>query len=451
MASQTKQMTSGSPAGLLVTFALPLMLGNVFQQLYTVVDTAVVGKALGVGALAAMGAADWLYWLMLGTVQGLTQGFSILMAQEFGAGKPDRLRAAVGGSILLSAGGAALLVLLGQLFVRPTLVIMQTPPEVIGNSLLYLRVMFAGLPVAMAYNLLASVLRSLGDSKTPLYAMIFAALLNVALDLLFVLGFHWGIAGAAAATLAAQLGSALFCLRSIRRLEILRLESRHFRLSGKLAGRLIGLGSPMAFQNIVIAVGGMIVQLVVNRCGVLFIAGFTATNKLYGILEMAASAYGYAMTTYVGQNLGAGRLDRIRKGVRAANAIAFATSLVIAVFMLTLGKVFLGMFLSGTPEEVSGAMDVAYRYLAAMSIGLPTLYFLHVIRSAIQGAGNTFLPMLSGVAEFVMRTSSAIFLPLFFGQESIMFAEVIAWIGADMVLAISYVIVMGRLSANHTD
>jgi len=450
MASQTKQMTSGSPARLLVAFALPLMLGNIFQQLYTVVDTAVVGKALGVGALAALGATDWLYWLLLGIIQGLTQGFAILMAQEFGANRPDRLRKAVGGAILLSAAGAAALVLLGQLMARPALVFMQTPDAIIGSSLLYLRIMFAGIPIVMAYNLLASILRSLGDSKTPLLAMIVAALLNIVLDLLFVLVFHWGIAGAAAATLLAQLVSGLFCLKRVLGIELLQLTASDLRLTGRLAGKLLALGFPMAFQNTVIAVGGMIVQLVVNRCGVIFIAGFTATNKLYGILEVAATSYGYAMTTYVGQNLGAGKIERIRRGVRTAHGIALLTSLVIAAVMLCTGRLILSLFLSGSAEEVAGAMDVAYRYLALMSIGLPVLYYLHITRSAIQGTGNTFLPMLSGVAEFIMRTSSAIVLPIFFPEESVMFAEVIAWLGADIVMAVSYPIVLRRISAENT-
>ena len=446
MAPQTKQMTSGSPLRLLVSFALPLMLGNIFQQLYTVVDTAVVGKALGVGALAAIGAADWLYWLMLGTVQGLTQGFAILMAQEFGAQRLDKLRKAVGGAITLSAVGAVLLVLLSEMMARPVLLLMQTPAEILGSSLLYLRVMFAGLPVLMAYNLLAAILRSLGDSKTPLFAMIVASFLNIALDLLFVLVFHWGIAGAAAASLIAQLISGVYCLLRVMRIDVLHLAADDFRPTGRLTGKLLSLGFPMAFQNTVIAVGGMIVQLVVNRCGVLFIAGMTATNKLYGVLEVAATSYGYAMTTYVGQNLGAGKISRIRRGVRTANLLALVTSMAISAALLLLGKKILLLFLSGTPQEIAGALDVAYRYLSVMSICLPILYFLHIIRSAIQGTGNTVLPMLSGVAEFIMRTAAAILLPMMFGEESIMFAEVIAWAGADVVLSISYLVTMRQIS-----
>ena len=439
MASQLKNMTDRKAVFLIITFALPLMVGNVFQQLYTVVDTMVVGKALGVGALAALGAADWLNWMMLGTIQGLTQGFGILMAQEFGAGRPERLRKVVGNATILSVLGALLLLAAGQLIARPVLVLLQTPEEIIGNALLYLRIMFLGVPIVMAYNFLASILRSLGDGKTPLHAMIVAALTNIVLDLVFVLVFHWGIAGAAVATLIGQFLSVLFCLWHIRRIEMLALKRADFCLEGALGRKLLFLGSPMALQNVIISVGGMIVQFVVNGFGVLFIAGFTATNKLYGVLEVAATSYGYAMITYVGQNLGAGKIDRIRKGMRAALGVAMVTAVAIGVAMLVFGKFILGWFISGTPQEVEQTMQVAYFYLAVMSVCLPILYVLHVTRSAIQGMGNTVLPMVSGIAEFLMRALTAVLLPLAVGETGIFFAEVMAWAGADVILVISYV------------
>lgn len=439
MASRIKNMTEGKPVFLIITFALPLMVGNVFQQLYTVVDTMVVGKALGVGALAALGAADWLNWMMLGTIQGLTQGFGILMAQEFGADRPERLRKVVGNATILSVLGALLLLATGQLIARPVLVLLQTPEEIIGNALLYLRIMFLGVPIVMAYNFLASILRSLGDGKTPLHAMIVAALTNIVLDLVFVLVFHWGIAGAAVATLIGQFVSVLFCLWHIRRIEMLALKRADFCLEGALGRKLLFLGSPMALQNVIISVGGMIVQFVVNGFGVLFIAGFTATNKLYGVLEVAATSYGYAMITYVGQNLGAGKIDRIRKGMRAALGVAMVTAVAIGVAMLVFGKFILGWFISGTPQEVEQTMQVAYFYLAVMSVCLPILYVLHVTRSAIQGMGNTVLPMISGIAEFLMRALTAVLLPLAVGETGIFFAEVMAWAGADVILVISYV------------
>lgn len=447
MSAHIKTMTEGKPGKLILTFALPLMAGNVFQQLYTVVDTMVVGKYLGVGALAALGASDWMNWMMLGIVQGFAQGFAIRMAQEFGAGKYDSLRKVIGNSGILALFSSLALVLIGQLTAHPVLLLLQTPGDIMGNALLYLRIMFLGLPIVMAYNFFASILRSLGDGQTPLRAMVVASVTNIVLDLLFVLVFHWGIAGAAAATLIAQLVSGLFCLYHIHKIEILQMSASDFQMERALGGKLMTLGFPMAFQNCIIAIGGMIVQFVVNGFGVLFIAGFTATNKLYGILEIAATSYGYAMITYVGQNLGAGRIKRIRQGMRSALAIAIATSLVIAAVMLLFGRTILSWFISGTPEEAAQTLQVAYFYLAVMSVCLPVLYILHVTRSCLQGLGNTLLPMASGIAEFIMRTATALLLPLVIGETGIFYAEIFAWLGADVILVISWLVVSRKLPA----
>ena len=432
--TNVKDMTRGSPLSLILTFAFPLMIGNVFQQFYTVVDTMVVGKALGVDALAALGATDWLYWLVLGMIQGITQGFGILMAREFGAKQFQGLRKAVGGSLVLSCFCAGLFLILGQLTAKPMLVWMGTPAEILPWSLQYLRLLLWGIPIVMAYNLLATVLRSLGDGKSPLYAMIIAAFLNIGLDLVFVLVFHWGVAGAAGATLIAQAISGLYCLGKIRKIDFMTLEKHDFALTGALSRRLLGLGSPIAAQNAIIALGGMIIQTVVNGYGVAFIGGFTATNKLYGILEIAASSYGYAMITYVGQNLGAGNHRRIRTGIRLASVIALITSAIIAAVMLLFGRTIISSFLSGTPEEVSQALEVGYRYLTYMSLMLPVLYILHVSRSALQGMENTVLPMVSGIAEFIMRTGGVLLLPMVMGAEGVFAAEVLAWLGADLIL-----------------
>ena len=444
MASRTLDMTKGSPAGLIIRFALPMMAGNVFQQLYTVVDTMVVGKALGVGALAALGACDWLYWLIISMVHGLTQGFAVLMAQAFGAREQDKLRHVVGLSAVLCAVSTVILLFLGQCFMKPVLVLLQTPDEILGNAVLYLRIMCAGLPILMAYNLLACILRSLGDSKTPLYAMITACFVNIGLDLLFVLAFRWGIAGAAAASLTAQASSALICLLRLGKMEELKLRREDFRRDWPMIGNLLRLGATMAFQFMIIAVGGLAVQFVVNGFGVVFIAGFTATNKLYGILEIAATSFGFAIVTYVGQNLGAGRIDRIRLGQRSAYLLAVATSLVIAAVMLIFGKPILGSFLSGTPEEFESALNIAYRYLRVMSLGLPLLYILYVVRSSLQGLGNASYPFASGVAELIVRVAVAWILPGLVGQEGIFFAEVLAWVGADVVLLIGWFVTLRK-------
>lgn len=446
MESKIKDMTTGSPLSLIVTFALPLMVGNIFQQLYTVVDTMVVGKVLGVDALAALGATDWLYWMILGMVQGVTQGFGILMAREFGAKQYENLRNVIGSSASLSCLSALLFLMVGLLVAKPALELLNTPAEIMNWSLLYLRIMFLGIPIVMAYNLFATILRSLGDGRTPLTAMIVAALANIALDLLFVLVFHWGIAGAAAATLIAQGVSSVYCLIKIRRIEFMTLRKAHFDLKPSMARRLLSLGSPMAAQNAIIAIGGMIITAVVNSYGVAFIGGFTAANKLYGVLEIAASSYGYAMITYVGQNLGAGKIQRIRIGMGWANAVAVATSVVIASVMLAFGKQIVGGFISGTPTEIAEATNIGHTYLSIMSICLPILYILHVTRSAVQGMGNTLLPMVSGIAEFIMRTVGVLLLPTLMGENGIFIAEVLAWAGADLILVPSYFVTMKKIS-----
>ena len=446
MSAKIKDMTNGRPLPLIISFALPLMVGNIFQQLYTVVDTMVVGKALGVDALAALGATDWLYWMLLGMIQGVTQGFGILMAREFGAKQFESLRSVVGGSVTLSALSAVLFLIVGLVLAEPLLHMLNTPAEIMPLSLLYLRIMFLGIPIVMAYNLLATVLRSLGDGQTPLYAMIVAALSNIVLDLLFVLVFHWGVAGAAVATVIAQGISSVYCLIKIKKIDFMTLHKSHFALKPAMAGRLLGLGAPMAAQNAIIAIGGMIIQSVVNGYSVAFIGGFTASNKLYGVLEIAATSYGYAMITYVGQNLGARKLDRIKTGMGWATTVAVGTSVLIAAVMLLFGRSIIGAFLSGTPEEVAEATRTGYTYLSIMSICLPILYILHVTRSAVQGLGNTVLPMVSGIAEFVMRTGGVLILPVLTGENGIFIAEVLAWFGADLILVPSYFLTFKRIS-----
>lgn len=451
MAQRIRSMTEGSPTRLLISFALPLMAGNVFQQLYTMVDTAVVGQFVGVQALAAVGAADWFNWMVLSIIQGFTQGFSILLSQHFGAGDYRRLSRSVGVSVTLCAAIAVVTLAFGQLSARPVLGLLNTPADIMGDALLYLRIVFCGIPIIAAYNLLASILRALGDSKTPLYAMIVAALINVVLDLLFVIGFHWGVAGAAAATVIAQVFSAIYCLISIKKVSVIKLERGDFKPDSSTAFALLKLGAPLALQYAIISVGGMVVQSVINKYGMLFIAGFTATNKLYGILEIAATSYGHAVTSYVGQNLGAKNIKRIKQGMHSATWVSLVTSAAIAVFMLVFGKLLLGLFISGTAYEVEESMKIAYHYLSVMSICLPILYMLHIHRSALMGLGDTMIPLCSGFAELAMRIAIAVFLPLRMGQEGIFYAETGAWTGAAILLVAAYFVRIHRLSGGHAE
>lgn len=440
---KTLVMTEGNPYRLLIRFALPLMLGNVFQQMYTVVDTMVVGKGLGVDALAAVGASDWLNWMSLGILSGLAQGFSIPMAQEFGAGNREKLKKTIGNSILLSVVCAAVLLVVFQLAAVPVLLLLGTPEEVLPTTMHYIRIIFMGIPITMTYNVLAATLRAMGDGKTPLSAMIVASFVNIGLDVLFVIVLPFGVAGAAVATLIAQVVAAGYCFLELRRSGGIALTKEDFRMEKHLGAKLMRLSVPLAFQNSVIALGGMIVQFVVNGFGVLFIAGYTATNKLYGLLEIAATSFGYATSTYVGQNIGAGKTDRLKRGHIASLVVSVGTSLVIMACMLLLGHNIIGWFLSGTPEEIAVAGMTAHRYLVFMSLALPALYLLYVYHSSLQGMGITLIPMLSGILEFVIRTCAALFLTKAIGSDGIFWAEVLAWSGSAVFLGIGYYVTMG--------
>ena len=271
-------------------------------------------------------------------------------------------------------------------------------------------------------------------------AMLIASLINIVLDLLFVAVFGWGIAGAAIATIIAQLFSAIYCFAILKQIKLVQLAKSDFEHEAKLDLNLLQLGIPVVFQNIIIGVGGLVVQYVINGYGFLFVAGFTATNKLYGLLEMAAISYGYAIVTYVGQKLGAKQFDRIKSGVRVSLLISLATSIVISVAMFLFGKPILSLFLSGEQQQIEAVLEIAFHYLSIMAAMLWVLYFLYVYRSALQGLGDTLLPMLSGFAEFLMRIGAALILPIFIGQNGIFFAEIAAWSGAALLLCISYYI-----------
>ena len=441
---KVRDMTSGSPLRLLLSVAFPLMIGNVFQQLYTVVDAQIVGGVEGVSALAALGAADWFIWLFMGIVSGLAQGFTIPMAQAFGAKDHALLRKTVGNAVVLAVICSAVLMLVSISLIQPLLTMLDTPETIKPMSQLYLTILFCGMPIVMAYNMMAGVLRSLGDGQSPLYAMVVASVVNIVLDLLFVAVFRWSIAGAAIATAIAQCCSCVFCLFRLRRVTFIHPARSDFRPDRAICSRLMRLSVPVAVQNGVIGVGGLIVQRVVNTMGVTFIAGYTASNKLYGVLEIAAISFGYAISSYCGQNLGAKRYDRIRAGVRTGAVLGVATAVVIAAVMFVFGGSIVASFISGTPEEVSEATRIAREYLYLMAAGLPVLYLLYNYRSALQGMGNTVAPMLSGAAELIMRTSCALILPGLIGYSGIFWGEVLAWLGADLILMPNYFILMRK-------
>ena len=443
---KVRNMTEGSPLKLLLYVAFPLMIGNVFQQMYTVVDAQVLGRAEGYETLAALGTCDWLNWLFFGLVQGLAMGFTIPMAQAFGANDEKVLKRAVGNAAVLGLIISVALAVVAIAGVAPILSLLRVEPELRPIATSYVRVLFAALPVVMGYNLLAGILRSMGDGKTPLYAMAIASLINIGLDLLFVSLFHWGVVGAAAATVIAQIASCGFCFWKLRGFSMVHPAKSDFCLQANMSRKLISLGVPVAAQNMIIAIGGMIILRVVNPMGAAFMAGYTSSTKLYGILEIAAVSFGYAASAYAGQNFGAGKRDRIWKGVHVAAIMGVVTALVIMACMFLFGKSLIQSFISGDDAEaIDKSVRIGCEFLYIMSGVLPTLYLLYVYRAALQGMGNTLMPMLSGFAECVMRIASALFLPGLIGYQGVFWAEALAWIGADLILIPSYYIMMRKL------
>jgi len=445
MSDKTKNMTEGKTLPILIKFALPLVAGNVFQLMYTFFDTAIVGKFLGLQALAALGSVEYLIWLLYGIVTGITQGFSIKMAQDFGANNTKSLKKVIGNSTVLSSITSIVLLATGILVSKPILLLLHTPEEILPLSTLYIRILFMGLPVIFAYNLLAGLLRSLGNSKTPLHAMIVSSIINISLDLLFVVFFKWGIAGAAIATLIAQVVATVFCFVNLSKIPQVRITKSDLEVNVPLCKKLYMLGFPLAIQGSIIAIGGMIVEFVVNSYGVNFIAAYVAVTKLYGLLDIAATSFGFALMTFVGQNHGAKLFDRIKSGTKSGMVLSLTCSVIIATIMVIFGKSVLTLFISGTDAGASQTMETGYKYLRLMSLFLPVLYLLWLTRSVIQGLGNTFIPMVSGIMEFVMRTGSALILPILIGENGILFAEVLAWLGADLVLIPTFICMFRKL------
>ncbi|NLF28825.1 MAG: MATE family efflux transporter [Clostridiales bacterium] len=433
-----RNMTRGRPLRQILSLSLPLVLGNACQQVYTVANMAVVGNILGLRALATLGAVDAFNWAMLSFIQGLAQGFSIRIAHQYGACDFEGMKKTIGNSCSLAIMSAAALMAVGVSLIAPVLNLMNTPADIVGASRAYLQVAFLGAPAAMAYNLFAALLRAVGDGKTPLRAMFSAAAVNVALDLLFILAFRMGVEGAALATVVAQACAAGFCLRKLKRSGVLKLSRRDLAPDARLMAKLLGLGLPIALQSTVIGVGSMIVQRVINGFDVIFVAGFTATNKLYGVVEPAAISLGHALTAYVGQNRGAGAFDRIRRGVRASALAGALAAAVIGGIMLLFGRNVLSLFIGSGDAEASQALGYALNYLRLMSSFLPVLYLLHVYRSSLQGLGDTLTPMLSGFAELVMRVGAALLLPAVIGFEAVFVGEILAWFGADLILFWGY-------------
>jgi len=436
--ARTRDMTTGSPTKHLILFTLPIIAGNAFQQLYSLVDSFVVGQ-VSVDALTAVASAGWLDWLVLSLAIGLAQGFGIQVAQSFGAGDTKELRRAVGQSLLLSAATVIVVELLAQVFLWPVLVMMDMPQQTIRMTESYLRIIFAGLPLVMGFNLFSGFLRSVGNSVTPLIAMVAASLTNIVLDFLYIMGLGWGVEGAAIATITGQGLSCIICLIAVLRTQVLHISRSDLSFDGSMCARLMKLGIPISFPNLIISIGGLALQKVVNGFRYVFVAGFNAANRLVGLIELAGASLGSAVGTFAGQNLGAGRIDRVKLGQRRAAQLSVLLGVLVGGCMILFGKPLLSLFITDSdPVKVAQTLAVAYEYLMVMSIGLFMLYLLFTYRTTLQGIGDTFIPMVSGFVELVMRILCAVVLPRLMGDWGIYVSEIAAWGGAAVLLMWGY-------------
>lgn len=432
MARKTKDMTVGSPLKLILGFAVPMLMGLIFQQVYSLVDTIIVGQFLGVSALAAVGATGSINFLIVGFCLGVCSGFALPVAQRFGAKDYDGLRKYVGNSAILSAIIAVIMAVSTVLLCRNILILMQTPDDIIDLAYAYIVIIFAGIPFTVLYNILSSYLRSLGDSVTPVVFLVLSSCINIGLDLLFILTFQMGVAGAAYATIISQAVSGILCLVVIiRKYEILHLKKSDWQLDRAYVNVLLSMGLPMGFQYSITAIGSVILQTSVNTLGSVAVAAMTAASKISMFVVCPFDALGATMATYGGQNVGAGRLNRLSKGIWTAGMLGTIYSLVILGVLMLWGQYLVYLFVSADELVV---IAQARQFLITNAAFYIPLVYVNVVRFMIQGMGFSGFAVFAGVFEMAARTLvGVIFVPLF-GFTAACYASPLAWIFADIFL-----------------
>ena len=435
-----KDMTAGSPAKAIVGFTIPVLIGNIFQQFYSMVDTIIVGKFVGTKALAAVGSVGTINFLIIGFMLGLTAGFTVLTAQRYGAGDMKNMRRTVGSAAVLSLMVTVAMTMISMLGMHGLLKFMHTPEDIFADAYQYIMIICGGIFATVLYNLLASVLRALGNSQVPLYFLILSALLNVLLDLLFIIVFQWGAAGAAYATVISQGVSGVLCLVYIaKKMPELRLQKDDFRLSAHIVKMQVGIGIPMALQYSITAIGTMMVQSALNMLGSMAVAAFTAASKVEQIATQAYVALGTTMATYCAQNMGAGKIDRIRKGFRTSTWIGVVYSLIFGLLTAFFGKYLTYLFVSSDVQTLMGQVDI---YLKCASLFFIALTIVNVYRNGIQGMGYGVLPMMAGVAELLGRGIVALAAGMNKSYLLACLASPVAWVFAGVLLFFMYRIVM---------
>ena len=434
--NMTNDMTKGNPVKLILLFSIPLLIGNIFQQFYSMVDTIIVGRFVGVDALAAVGATGSMVFLVNGFATGLTSGFAVLVSQKFGAKDENGLRKAVASAVTLTVISVIVVTLVSLIGAKPLLKLMNTPENIMGDAHTYIKIIYGGVVATVAYNLIASILRALGDSKTPLYFLIVSSVLNVVLDLVFIINFKMGVAGAAYATIISQGVSAILCLvYTYKKFIILRLKKEDFNVKRKYYQKHLKIGIPMALQFSITAIGIMTVQGALNVFGSIVIASYTAASKALQLVMQPAITFGVTMATYCGQNLGAKEYGRIKDGVKECTKISIITSIIAGAVLIFLGKYFVMMFISNPDAEI---LKYAQQVLDISAIFFIPLGLIFIYRNALQGIGDSFVPMMAGVYELVARAIVAFTLPKYLYFMGICLADPVAWLAAAIPLGITY-------------
>ena len=432
----TNDMTTGNPVKLILLFSIPLLIGNIFQQFYSMVDTIIVGRFVGVEALAAVGTTSSMVFLVNGFVMGLTSGFAVLISQKYGAKDEAGVKKAVASSITLSIIATIIVTFISVISAKPLLTLMNTPSNIMKDASAYIIILYAGNVAIIFYNMMAAILRALGDSKTPLYFLIVSSVLNIILDLVLIINFKMGVAGAAYATVISQGVSALLCvIYTYKKYKILRLKKEDFKVKKKYYRKHLKIGIPMALQFSITAIGIMTVQSAINIFGSTVIASYAAASKVLQLVMQPATTLGVTMATYCGQNIGAKRYDRIKLGVKKCVQISIITSLISAMVLIFLGKYFVMMFVSNPDAEI---LSYAQQVLNISAIFFIPLGLRFVYRNALQGIGDSFIPMMAGVYELFARAVVAFTLPKVLEFMGICLADPVAWFAAVIPLAYTY-------------
>lgn len=432
----TKELTSGSPIKLITFFMLPIFLGNIFQQLYNLVDALIVGRIIGINALAAVGATSPIIFMIISFIFASTQGFTVITAQKFGAREYDLVKKSLAASIVLSAALTIIVTLISAPFSYQMLAFLRTPADIIHMADTYLFIMLVGIFATVFYNLSSNIIRALGDSKTPLYFLIFASILNVFLDIYFIVNLKMGIVGAGWATVLSQAISTILCLAFMFwKFPILRLKKEDWIVSKDFYMEHLRVGIPMGFQMSVLSIGIIALQFVLNGFGSVAVAAFTTAMRVDQLFTQVYLALGATMAVFAAQNFGAKKLSRIKEGAKASILIAFITSIFSILVLTFFSGDLVALFMSEVDPEVVRLAEI---YLHILMIFFFFLGVLLIFRNILQGMGSVMAPLASGIAELIARTACAFIFGHYFGYAGICTATPAAWAAAALVLFIGY-------------